>query len=126
MDSDREAIINKLKECALEIISVVKSEESKFIEEEPTLRYVPSEIQRNDQGIITGYSWEREVIVRKKYSLFSTWLSEFIKSSENRKTVELLANYTKSSIENCSSYFERYLYRQVVSARARIIEVYSL
>lgn len=115
MDSEREAIKNKIEECALEIISVVTSEESKFIEEEPTLRYVPSDIQRDDQGIITGYSWEREIFIEKKYSLFSKWLSDFKKSLEFIEITEVLANYTKSQIETCSNYFERYLYRQVVS-----------
>jgi len=115
MDSEREDIKNIIKVVSLEIVSVVESEESKFIEDEPSLRYVPSEIQRDNQGIITGYSWEREVFIRKNYSLFSKWLSEFLKRRENIKIVELLANYTQSTIENCSSYFERYLYRQVVS-----------
>ena len=115
MDSEREAIKNKIEECALEIISVVKSEESKFIEEEPTFRFVPNDIQRDDQGIITGYSWEREIFIEKKYSLFSKWLSDFKKSLEFSEITEVLANYSKSQIETCSNYFERYLYRQVVS-----------
>ena len=105
MDSEREDLKHLIEEFTLKIISDVKSEESNFIEEEPTLRYVPRKIQRNDQGIITGYEMEREVLIKKDYSHLSTWLSEYKKSSEYSKLAELLSNYTKYPIEN-STYID--------------------
>lgn len=113
MESRREEAKKNLKNLAHKVVSIVNSEPAKFIEYELVRRYVPENIVRDVNGIVTSCTWNFEHHTRKSYSALFAWLNEYENTNEFQGVANNISNIFDKPIETVINYLSKFLYREV-------------